>query len=77
MAEAPPMQHHFEALTPREREVLDLIVYGNSNQEVAVILNISARTVEFHRKRIIRRIGARNTADLARIWGERHARGQW
>ena len=73
MAE-PATVREFETLTPREREVLDLIVYGNTNHEIAKILGISARTVEFHRNRIIERVGARNTADLARIWGERHAK---
>lgn len=54
-------------LTPREREVLELIANGKSNKEAADILAISPRTVEVHRARVMEKLGARNTADLVRI----------
>ncbi len=56
-----------EQLTPREREVLAEIVAGASNKEVGRTLNISPRTVEVHRARIMDKLDARNTADLVRI----------
>src|SRR5690606_19857795 len=57
----------FAQLTPREREVLDLITSGRSNKEAGKLLGISPRTVEVHRARVMEKIGARNTADLMRI----------
>ncbi|RDE07597.1 response regulator transcription factor [Pelagibacterium lacus] len=57
----------FTRLTPREREVLELLVNGKSNKETGLALGISARTVEVHRARVMEKLGARNTADLMRI----------
>ena len=57
----------FSQLTPREREVLQLISNGQSNKEAGRELGISPRTVEVHRARIMEKLGARNTADLMRI----------
>jgi DNA-binding CsgD family transcriptional regulator len=51
-------------LTPRERVVLGQIVNGASTKESALALGISPRTVEFHRANIMRKLGARNLADL-------------
>jgi DNA-binding NarL/FixJ family response regulator len=60
-----------EALTSRERVVLAQIVRGASNKEVARELDISTRTVEFHRKNIMEKLGAKNTVDLVRkVLGE-------
>jgi two-component system response regulator FixJ len=56
-----------ELLTPREREVLALIARGASSKEAARTLDISPRTVEVHRARIMDKLGARNAADLMRI----------
>lgn len=55
------------ALTPREREVLEGIVQGNSNKQIAYILGISARTVENHRAHMMRCLGARHVADVIRL----------
>ena len=57
----------FTLLTPREREVLQLITSGQSNKEAGRELGISPRTVEVHRARVMEKLGARNTADLMRI----------
>ena len=57
----------FAQLTPREREVLELITNGQSNKEAGRELGISPRTIEVHRARVMEKLGARNTADLMRI----------
>lgn len=57
----------FSQLTPREREVLQLITNGASNKEAGRELGISPRTIEVHRARVMEKLGARNTADLMRI----------
>lgn len=53
-------------LTPREREVLALILAGHANKQTARLLGLSPRTVEVHRARIMRKLGAKNMADLLR-----------
>ena len=53
-------------LTRREREVLSLISEGCSNKQGAMRMNISPRTFESHRAEAMRKLGARNTADLVR-----------
>jgi DNA-binding CsgD family transcriptional regulator len=55
------------ALTAREREVLGLVSGGASNKEGAYQLQISTRTFEAHRAQIMRKLGARNAADLVRM----------
>jgi len=57
-----------DLLTPREREVLEGVCAGAASKEIGRILNISPRTVEVHRARIMHKIGARNAADLVRIY---------
>lgn len=54
-------------LTPREHEVLALITGGASNKEGGHRLGISTRTFEVHRAHLMRKLGARNAADLVRI----------
>ena len=53
-------------LTRREREVLSLISEGYSNKQGALRMGISPRTFESHRAEAMRKLGARNTADLVR-----------
>jgi DNA-binding NarL/FixJ family response regulator len=53
-------------LTGRQREVLQLIAEGRVNKEIATILTISVKTVEFHRGRIMTKLGAHSMADLIR-----------
>ena len=55
-----------KALTRREREVLQLISEGFSNKQGALRMQISPRTFESHRAEAMRKLGARNTADLVR-----------
>jgi two-component system response regulator FixJ len=57
----------FSRLTDRERQVLQLIVNGQSNKETGRELGISPRTVEVHRARVMEKLAAKNTADLIRI----------
>ena len=59
--------HGFSQLTPRERQVLQLITNGQSNKEAGRELGISPRTIEVHRARVMEKLGAKNTADLIRI----------
>ena len=54
-------------LTPREREVLDLIVAGDTNKEIAAQLGIGLRTVEMHRQQVMRKLGARSAVDLMHL----------
>ena len=61
-----PDSHH-RALTPREHEVLGLIVGGASNKEGAHRLGITTRTFEVHRAHIMEKLGAKNAADLVRM----------
>ena len=66
-APAPSPDSNRRMLTPREREVLDLIVGGASNKEGAHRLGITTRTFEVHRAHIMEKVGARNAADLVRM----------
>jgi DNA-binding CsgD family transcriptional regulator len=52
-------------LTQREREVLPYLVAGKANKVVAIEMGISQRTVEAHRARILRKMGARTAMELA------------
>lgn len=56
-----------EALSPRELEVLSLVVLGNANKEIAEELGISPRTVEIHRSNMMRKLNARSTSDAVRV----------
>jgi FixJ family two-component response regulator len=56
-----------EPLTRREREVLQQFTAGASNKEAGRTLGISPRTIEDHRANIMKKLGARNAADLVRI----------
>ena len=56
-----------EPLTRREREVLEQFTAGASNKEAGRQLGISPRTIEDHRANIMKKLGARNAADLVRI----------
>ncbi|MCL2429843.1 MAG: response regulator [Alphaproteobacteria bacterium] len=55
------------SLTPREREVLDLLVAGLPNKVIAVRLGASPRTIEVHRARVFEKLGAKSLPDLVRL----------
>jgi DNA-binding NarL/FixJ family response regulator len=54
------------ALTPRQRQVLQLVAEGKSTKETAAILHISIKTVDFHKAGIMEEVGLRTTAELTR-----------
>lgn len=62
---------HFErllaSLTPREREVMELVVAGRHNREIAENLGISPRTVEVHKARMVAKLQVENVPDLVRL----------
>ncbi|MGH9553589.1 MAG: response regulator [Terriglobales bacterium] len=55
---------HSEHLTPRELEILQMIVEGKSNKEIATVLDLSANTVAVHRANIMDALGIHKTAEL-------------
>jgi len=55
------------ALTPRERQVLDLVTQGKSNKVIAGDLGASQRTVEIHRSHVMEKMGATSLAQLVRM----------
>lgn len=59
-------RHSGPALTPREREVVQLIAEGMSNKQVCRHLNLSVKTIETHRAAAMRKVGASSTASLVR-----------
>lgn len=61
------MSQNFETLTFRERQILTLLAIGRSNKEIGLSLDISYRTVEGHRARIMEKLGASSAADLVRV----------
>lgn len=56
-----------EQLTPREREVLQLLAEGKAMKEVAAVLGISPRTVAFHKYRLMESLGVRTNAELVQL----------
>lgn len=55
-----------ESLTKRETEILKLILAGQTNKKIAQKLFRSERTIEYHRHRLMNKVGARTAADLAK-----------
>ena len=55
---------HFERLTPREREIMERIVAGQANKVIAIELQLSERTVELHRARVMEKMHVRCLAEL-------------
>ena len=55
------------ALTPRQREVLQLFAEGRSAKEIASLLSISARTAEFHKYKLMETLGLQNNSELTRF----------
>jgi DNA-binding NarL/FixJ family response regulator len=61
-----PSEFFSNELTPRQREVLQLVAEGKTTKEISTILYISPKTVEFHRNCIMDELGLRTTAELTR-----------
>ncbi|MGA2740974.1 MAG: response regulator transcription factor [Bryobacteraceae bacterium] len=57
----------YERLTPREKQILELIAKGNSNKEIAGILNLSVNTVSVHRANLMSALGIHRTTELV-VW---------
>ena len=57
----------FDALTAREREVMEKLLDGCANKVVAIDLGISERTVEQHRARLMHKLGVRSVAELLQL----------
>jgi FixJ family two-component response regulator len=56
-----------ESLTPRERQVMAMVVDGAANKVIAIDLDLSERTVEIHRAKVMEKMGARSVAHLVKL----------
>lgn len=56
-----------ESLTPRERQVMSMVVDGAANKVIAIDLDLSERTVEIHRAKVMEKMGARSVAHLVKL----------
>jgi RNA polymerase sigma factor (sigma-70 family) len=61
------LQERFDSLTPREREVLALVVTGRRNKQIAAQAKLSEMTVKVHRSQIMRKMRAKSLIDLVRM----------
>jgi RNA polymerase sigma factor (sigma-70 family) len=61
------LRERFETLTPREREVFELVVAGKLNKQIAADLNMAERTVKAHRAQVMAKMRATSLADLVHI----------
>jgi two-component system response regulator FixJ len=61
------VQHRLDSLTPRERQVMDMVVDGAANKVIAIDLHLSERTVEIHRAKVMEKMGARSVAHLVKL----------
>ena len=72
LRERDEIRRRMSQLTPREREVLELVTQGKANKVIAGDLNVSQRTVEIHRARVMEKMGANSLAYLVRMVIEAH-----
>jgi len=63
----PALKHSLAALTPRQREVLQLIAEGKGTKDVATLLNVSVKTVEFHKARLMEQLDLHSTPALIKF----------
>ena len=61
------LEERLSKLTPREREVLEMVVAGRSNKQMAADLGVSQKTIEAHRAKVMEKSGARSLSDLMRM----------
>jgi two-component system, LuxR family, response regulator FixJ len=67
LGERNDIRRRLDTLTPREREVLELVVHGKANKVIAGDLKLSQRTVEIHRARVMEKMQASSLAHLVRM----------
>ena len=70
------MTLHLQYLTPREDEVLGLLLLGNTAKQIANVLRISIRTVDFHRRNLLEKMNVDNVVQLTRMVDEYRFRHQ-
>ena len=61
------LKRRIESLTPREAEIMEMMVAGNANKVIAIDLDISQRTVEIHRSRVMQKMGTHSLAQLVQM----------
>lgn len=61
------LRARFRKLSPRERQVMTLVATGKANKVIAIELNLSERTVEIHRRNVMRKMNAVSLAELVRL----------
>jgi two-component system response regulator FixJ len=61
------VSQRFESLTPREKQVMGMVVDGAANKVIAIDLGLSERTVEIHRAKVMEKMGARSVAHLVKL----------
>jgi FixJ family two-component response regulator len=64
------LRERYERLTPREREVMTLVVAGQLNKQIAGELATSERTIKFHRAHIMEKMEAESLAELVQMAGQ-------
>lgn len=62
-----PLRARYESLTPREREVMELVTAGLLNKQIAAELNLSEITVKVHRRNLLEKMQAESLADLVKM----------
>jgi len=67
MLEQEEIEERIGSLTPREKQVMELVVQGKANKVIAGDLDVSQRTVEIHRSRVMEKMKARSLAQLVRM----------
>lgn len=65
--EVTEIRRRYELLSPREREVMDLIAEGHANKVIAIRLDIGVRTVETHRAKVLEKMDVKSASELARM----------
>lgn len=65
--EVAEIRRRYDLLSPREREVMDLIAQGHANKVIAIRLDIGVRTVETHRAKVLEKMEVKSASELARM----------
>lgn len=62
------IRQNYQKLTPREREVAELVVSGKANKVIAIELDLSPKTIEVHRANVMEKMQVRSLSELVRMW---------